>query len=157
MRFKTGFRRWIAPAQPIAQRLFGFTLVGLSLTRLLLSHRRQEVLWGMSFMMLGWLGGVSTCWPQYYETRGDGLFIRQGWRRFLVPYGELTRVVSASCVLSAADFLTDRVAVGVSDGRLFMIAPVDQAEFFDALAARAPQLERRTGGLQVPLAGLSAI
>jgi|SRR6185437_14864581 len=152
MRFKTKFDWWIVAALGVAPTLFGY-----SLTRVVLGHGRQEMLWVMSGVMLVWLGAMSACWPQYYEIRDDGLFVRQGWRRIFAPYDSLTSVTTTTSALSAAVFSTDRVAVTTSDGRLLLIAPANQMDFLDEIAARAPQFERRAGGLQVPFSGLSAI
>jgi hypothetical protein len=39
--------------------------------------------------------------PQYYEVRADGLFIRQGWRKVLVPYAYLAELQSTTDARSA--------------------------------------------------------
>jgi hypothetical protein len=83
--------------------------------------------------------------------RDDGLFIRQGWRKNLVPYASLVEVQSVSDSRSAAVFSTDRILILTQEGKRFVIAVEDDARFFSELAQRSPQLELRAFGLDTPL------
>jgi hypothetical protein len=98
-----------------------------------------------------WLVVLSGTLPQYYEVRADGLFIRQGWRKSLIPYASLVEVQSVSDSRSAALFLTDRILIVTQSGKRFVIAVAEHDRFFSELAKRCPQLERRAFGLGTPL------
>jgi hypothetical protein len=89
--------------------------------------------------------------PQYYEVRPDGLFIRQGWRKVLIAYADLTELQATTDTRSAAVFSMDRMLVGTRDGRSLIIAPADQEGFLAAVAQRCPRLERKGSGLGSPL------
>jgi hypothetical protein len=88
--------------------------------------------------------------PQYYEVRGEGLFIRQGWRKMLIPYPSLVELQPTFDSRSAAVYSMDRLLVVTRENRRYVIAPTDQSGFLDAVAQFAPQLERRATGLSVP-------
>jgi len=92
--------------------------------------------------------------PQYYELRPDGLFIRQGWRRKVIPYAALVAVRPATDGRSAAVLSMDRVQVLTQDAGRWIIAPREQQRFFDQFAGFAPQLQRQGAGLALPFTGL---
>jgi PH (Pleckstrin Homology) domain-containing protein len=85
--------------------------------------------------------------PQYYEVRPDGLFIRQGWRRMLIPYDSLVDLQSNTDFGGAAVFSSYRLLVATRAGRRFIIAPVEQDRFLQEVARRAPHLECKPFGL----------
>lgn len=153
MRFATKYDRWVVAGVAAAP-----VVAGIAWIRMLVGIANQrEPAWIAGGAMLVWLCAMASCWPQYYEVRGDSLFIRQGWRRITIPYAELTAVVASSDAHSAGVFSVDRVLIETSPGNRYIIAPADQAGFFEAIAARAPQLERSAGGLRVALGGLAGI
>jgi hypothetical protein len=89
--------------------------------------------------------------PQYYEVRGEGLFIRQGWRKVLVPYPSLVELQPTLDARSAPVYSMDRLLVVTRENRRYVIAPAGQERFLAAVAQWAPHLERRAGGLSTAL------
>jgi hypothetical protein len=147
MRFKTKFDRWIVAALAVP--------VCLSLGLALLGGSSDSPPRALAFLPWLILAVVLSCMlPQYYDVRGDGLFIRQGWRRILIAYDDLVSLQTTTDSRSAGVFSTDRMLVTAGDGRTFIIAPNDQEGFLDAVAQRAPQLERKGFGLAVPFASM---
>lgn len=94
--------------------------------------------------------------PRYYEVRTEGLFIRQGWRKVLIPYAALVRLQAVSDATSAGVFSTDRLLVTTREGRCYVIAPAEQKQFLDEVSHRTI-LERRASGLGLPLSPLTGI
>jgi Bacterial PH domain len=103
------------------------------------------------FFPLVWVAVVSCAWPQYYEVRDGGLFIRQGWRKNVIPYASLVEVQSVSDARTAAVFSTDRIVIVLTSGKRFVIALAEDDRFLSELAKCCPQLERRAFGLSTPL------
>ena len=93
-----------------------------------------------------WLLALSSTLPQYYEIREDGLFIRQGWKKILIPYSSLTEVKSWLSCLSAAVFSTDRILVSAGAYKSFVIAVVEKERFFVELSTRCPHLQKNSTG-----------
>jgi len=89
--------------------------------------------------------------PQYYEVRADGLFIRQGWRRVLIPYKSLLELQPTMDLGGNGTFSTDRVRILTAENRRYFIAPAEQERFMKEVSSRAPQLEWKGSGLAVPL------
>jgi len=94
-----------------------------------------------------WAAVLAGTLPQYYELREDGLFLRQGWRKTLIPYAQLTELQPMSDSRSAGVFSTDRVLVITQQRKRFIIAPAEQQRFMEEVAKRTPQLERKSFGL----------
>jgi len=86
---------------------------------------------------------------------GDGLFLRQGWRRILIPYASLVELQCMTDSRSAGVFSTQRILVVTAEGKRYLIAVADEEGFLEAVAARCPQLEKRGFGLAVPMAPMS--
>ena len=146
MRFETKFDRWLVIALIVAAG------VTFSLPASLLKpgpHPTPQIVVAC-FVPLLWLIVLSCTLPQYYEVRPDGLFIRQGWRKNLIPYPSLIEVQSVSDSRSAAVFSTDRILIVTQDSKRFVIAVAEDESFFSELAKRCPQLERRPFGLGTP-------
>ncbi len=76
--------------------------------------------------------------PQYYEVRESGLFIRQGWRKILIPYGSLSELRSVSDSRSAAVFSTQRILVGTAEGKRYIIAVAEEERFRTEVYKRLP-------------------
>jgi hypothetical protein len=147
MRFKTKFDRWLVIVLVVA------ACASFSLPASLLKpgpHPTPQVV-AACFVPLIWFIVLSGTLPQYYEVRADGLFIRQGWKKSLIPYASLVEVQSLSDSRSAAVFSTDRILILTQEGKRFVIAVEEDARFFSELAQRSPQLERRAFGLGTPL------
>lgn len=89
-------------------------------------------------------------YPQKYEASGDSLRIRSGLMTRTIPWRSITRVSASeepgiSLVLS-----TDRVVIEYAGGKV-LIAPADQARFFDDVASHCPQLSQRGMDLTIAL------
>jgi len=84
--------------------------------------------------------------PQYYEVRGNGLFLRQGWRKTLLPYTELRELRAERGMLSAPVFSTRRIHVEAAHSSKWIIAVAEQERFLAEVFRRAPQL--KGGGAQ---------
>ncbi len=152
MRFETKFDWWIVVA------LMGAAAVTLPLPalRILKLGTHSAPFWLAFFPWLVWAYVLSCTLPQYYDVRPDGLFIRQGWRKILLPYASLAGVQPVSEALSAAVFSTDRVLVTTRQGKSYVIAPAEQSRFLDEISRRT-LLERKGSGLGLPFSPLAGI
>jgi len=136
MRFATRFDRWLVVLLVVA------ALVSCG---------------AVPYLLPVWLAVLSTMLPQYYEVREDGLFIRQGWRKTLIPYGSLSELRSVTNSMSAAVFSSQRILIVTSEGRRILIAVAEDDRFLEEVARRAPQLERKAFGLALPFAPASFV
>jgi hypothetical protein len=148
MRFETKFDRWLVIVLVLTACLTSGLPV--SLFRTPGPHPTPRILVAC-LVVLVWLVVLSRTLPQYYEMRSDGLFIRQGWKKSLIPYASLVEVQSTSDSRNAPVFSTDRILVALQNGKRFLIAVAEDERFFSELAQHCPQLERRTFGLGMPL------
>jgi hypothetical protein len=84
MRFRTRYDAGLVVVQLVA-------FVGLLVLRLR-SRAVSPLGWlDMLFLAIWALVPLSTL-PRYYDVRDDGLFLRRGWRRNLIPYASLTEL-----------------------------------------------------------------
>jgi hypothetical protein len=148
VRFATKFDRWIV-AVMILGAFASLVLPWLSLAGGPLHHPAPG--WVRMLPWPIWIIVLVCTLPQYYEVRPDGLFIRQGWRKVLIAYADLTELQATTDTRSAAVFSMDRMVVTTRDGRSLIIAPADQEGFLAAVAQRCPHLERKGSGLGSPL------
>ena len=81
--------------------------------------------------------------PQWYETTPQGLVIRSGLTRRVVPYQAITFIGPATEGRSNVALSLDRVKVEWGLGSDVLIAPADPDAFYADMASRAPQLCRR--------------
>jgi hypothetical protein len=86
--------------------------------------------------------------PQYYEVREDGLFIRQGRKKSLLPYSALRELEAVNSPFSAPVFSTHRLQITAVPGGEFLVAVAEQERFLAEVARHAPQLEQRPSGLK---------
>jgi hypothetical protein len=98
-----------------------------------------------------WLIVLAAMLPQYDEVREDVLFLRQGWRRILIPYTSLIGIQARSDSMSVPVFSTDRLLIVIRGGKRFLIAVAERERFLAEVSQPCPQLERRTQGLVIPL------
>jgi hypothetical protein len=153
MRFETKYDPWIvavmvggvALSLVVPAELF-FTATG--------PHRLP--LWCAVLPWLIWAGVLPCILPQYYEVRTEGLFIRQGWRKILIPYAALVGIQAVSDARSAGVFSTDRLLVTTREGKCYVIAPAGQRQFLDHVS-QWTLLERRGSGIGLPLSPLTGI
>jgi hypothetical protein len=149
MRFATRFDRWLVVLLAFA------ALVSCGLMPFLRffdpgTHPGPKWMAFMAWPL--WLAVLSAMLPQYYEVRENGLFIRQGWRRILIPYASLIEVQSVTNSMSAAVFSSQRILIVTTEGRRVLIAVAEDERFLAEVARRAPQLERKAFGLGLPFA-----
>jgi hypothetical protein len=80
--------------------------------------------------------------PEYYEIRENGLFIRQGWKRNLIPYATIDKFLPLAQAFRwlppANGFL-----VIPEKGASFYVAPSEKERFLAEVSQRCPQLEQR--------------
>ena len=148
MRFKTKFDRGMQPALIIA---VVFICVGSLFYILNPYHRTGRAvlsLWPVAYLLI-----IPWAWPQYYEVREDGLFLRQGFRKNLIPYQSL--VVLRSIQANSRNlrvFSADRMLVVTETGNRFVIAVAEQERFLAEVSKRCPQLELKQSSLEIPFA-----
>ncbi|HTA46240.1 MAG TPA: PH domain-containing protein [Bryobacteraceae bacterium] len=147
MRFKTKFDRWIVIVLTLTSVL---TCIVLPLIRLLVPGSQPVPLPAVFLPVVIWLIVLPNTLPQYYDLREDGLFIRQGWRKSLIPYSSIAEVQSMTDTRSAAVFSADRIHIVTQNGKRFIIAVAEEERFFDELAKRCTQLDRKPFGLGTP-------
>jgi Bacterial PH domain len=145
MRFATKFDRWLVVVIAIVAA-FSLSTVTLGLFR-----QTNPAPWPVAFLVWAlWLYVAASTLPQYYEVRQEGLFIRQGVRKALLPYESLVEVEVETGSRSSGVFSRERVRIITNQPRRFWIAPADQSGFLDAVARRSPHLVRRGFGLAQP-------
>jgi hypothetical protein len=145
MRFATKFDR-----RMIVMLIIGAAVsLGLPTRSLLVRHQPPLPIALLPWAI--WAVVLVAMLPQYYDVRDDGLFIRQGLRKVLIPYASLAEMQPFYDTRSAGVFSCDRMRVVTSQLREYVIAPADADAFLDAVARRAPQLQRKGMGLSLPL------
>jgi len=99
------------------------------------------LLWGASFPL---------SLPQYAEFRDDGLFLRRGWRSFLIPYASLIAVRRTTTMPLAPFYLfsSEPIHLLAQAKKRFTVTVADEADFLAEIMMRCPQLERWNFGLR---------
>ncbi len=92
------------------------------------------------------------CLPQYYEIRTNGLFLRRGTRKKLLPFSQVFELQVTVDGRSAPVFSTHRILVVTQDGQKEIIAVKEEDRFLKEMMIRCPHLERKSYGLGLPLA-----
>ena len=151
MRFEAKFDGWIVGALIVGAAV---SLVLPTAAVMNLPAARRPAVWVAAIPWLIWAYVLPCMLPQYYEVRTDGLFIRQGWRKILIPYAALVGLQAVSDATSAGVFSTDRLLITTGEGKSYVIVPANQREFLDAVSQRTI-LERRASGLGLPLSPLT--
>lgn len=136
MRFKTPFDTWLVVVLVVAAVFSVGAPAGHGAIR--------------AAVVAVWACLLSCTLPQYYDVREDGLFIRQGWRKHLIPYAELLSAESNLDSQSAGVFSSQRILLTTGAGKRILIAVAEEDRFFTELAKRCPQLERKPLGLGTP-------
>jgi len=146
MRFETRYDTWlVAVLIAVGLLLFGIPLAGYSV----LASRGQPV-WPLLPAPAIFLLALSATLPQYYELREESLYIRQGWKKALIPYPALCSLSTMNSALSAPVFSTHRLLVTAVPGGQFLIAVAEQERFLAEVARRTPQMEQWPSGLRIP-------
>ena len=138
MTYKAKVDRWLALV----------ILAGIAFPAFSAITRHQSILAAPPILLTLFL--LILVYPQTYETRGDALRIRAGLTTRTIPWPSITKVSASeepgvSLVLS-----TDRIVIHYSGSKI-LIAPEDQARFFDDVASHCPQLSQRGMDLTVTL------
>jgi hypothetical protein len=85
---------------------------------------------------------VGICgYPQVYQTTKEGLVIRAGLTRRMIPYHAITFVGPSD--EGSFSFAFGRVSIRYGANAGVLIAPADYRAFLEDLAVRAPHLTRR--------------
>jgi len=154
MRFATKFDRWLTVAMGLAAFV---TFVCLPAIRLLWPNAGVIPLPVVFLPWAIWIFVLASTLPQYYEVRDDGLFLRQGIRKTLIPWPSLVELQTMTDFRSAGVFSTDRILVVTREAAQFIIAPADRQGFLEQVARHTPQLEQKSFGLALPLSSPTAI
>ncbi|MGA9669524.1 MAG: hypothetical protein WBQ94_09965 [Terracidiphilus sp.] len=144
MRFETRYDKWLAGVLVAT----GLILFGLPVAHYSNLAVQGEPVWTLFFGPVIFVFALSATLPQYYELREEGLFIRQGWRKKLLPYSALCELCTITSLLSAPVFSAHRLQVTAAPGGQFLIAVAEQERFLAEVACRAPQLEKWPSGLK---------
>jgi hypothetical protein len=154
MRFETKYDTWLVIVLGLASTL---TCVVLPVVRIVAPGSHPGPLWLTLMPVVLWLIVITCTLPQYYELRANGLFIRQGWKKSLIPYASLVELQPVSDSRSAGVFSTDRILLSTLAGRQFVIAVEQEARFIAEVSKRCPQLERRPSGFGIALSPPSVV
>ncbi len=87
-----------------------------------------------SVALVVWIGAMTA-----YRLTERELLVASGPLRVRVPLAQIQRITRTRSVLSAPALSLDRLEVTYAKGQAVVISPKDQAAFFVAVAARAPQ------------------
>lgn len=143
MRFETRYDTWIVAVLIAA----GLLLFGLPLAVYPVLASHGQPIWPLLPAPAIFLLALSATLPQYYVLRDEGLYIRQGWKKALIPYPALCGLSTMCSALSAPVFSTHRLLVSAVPGGQFLIAVAEQDRFLTEILRRAPQLEQGSTGL----------
>jgi hypothetical protein len=149
MRFETKFDRWLVVVV-IFSAVVSCTVVPAVLLINFEFHSYQSAL---AFLPLAiWLIIIPSTLPQYYELGENGLFIRQGWHRALLPYASLVELQTMWDLRSSAVFSAKRILIVTDAGKRYLIAVAEQERFLSEVSRRCPQLIQKESGLGLPFA-----
>jgi hypothetical protein len=149
MRFNTKFDRWQVVVV-ILSAVVSCTVVPAILIINFELHSYQSAL--AFFPLAIWLIILLSMLPQYYELGGNGLFIRQGWHRALLPYASLVELQTMWDLRSSAVYSASRILIVTDAGKRFLIAVAEQERFLAEVSKRCPQLNQNESGLGLPFA-----
>ena len=85
---------------------------------------------------------LSCCLPQSYQTTSEGLLIRAGLVRRLIPYQGITFIGRGNDGRYSLALSSDQVKIHFGPASELAIAPADPEAFFADMQARAPHLRR---------------
>jgi hypothetical protein len=154
MRFETKYDPWLVALLGLAAIL---TCIVVPAVRIVAPGSHPGPLWLTLMPLVLWLIVITCTWPQYYEVRENGLFLRQGWKKSLIPYASLVELQPLSHSRSAGVFSTDPILLITRQGRQFVIAVAQERRFLEEVSKRCPQLERRPFGLRMHFSSPSIV
>ena len=150
MRFATKFDRWLVTVLALTVILTAGVIPVVAFT----APGKGMAPWWLALTPLAiWAIVIPATLPQYYEVRPDGLFIRQGWRRALIPWVSLIEIRHLmSDLRSAGVYSADRLVVVTRESKRFPISVAERERFLAEVSRRCPQLQQEPFGLALPLA-----
>jgi hypothetical protein len=80
--------------------------------------------------------------PEYYEVRENGLFVRQGWKKSFIPYATIVRFLPLAPAIRWFP-PANRILVIPEKVGSFFVAPSERERFLAEVSQRCPQLEQR--------------
>jgi hypothetical protein len=86
--------------------------------------------------------GCFKSFPEYCEVRENGLFIRHGWKKNLVPYTTIDKFLPLASALRWFP-PANRILVITEEGANFYVAPSEKVRFLAEVSQKCPQLEQR--------------
>jgi hypothetical protein len=98
------------------------------------------ILWAFSLAMRCFLE-----FREYYETRPSGLFLQQEWKRVLIPYATIDKLLPVSRTHNWLHGRLSRncILVMPKSGKAFTISVAEKEKFLAELAEKCPQLEEK--------------
>ncbi|MGA2352056.1 MAG: hypothetical protein ABSF70_16595 [Terracidiphilus sp.] len=80
--------------------------------------------------------------PEYYEVRENGLFVRQGWNKNLIPYTTINKFLPLAPAYRWSPAANHILVLCETDAS-FVVAPLEREKFLAEVSQRCPQLEQR--------------
>jgi len=147
VRFETRYDRWLVIILGFAALLTCVVLPALYLA----NERQTGPSWVPFLPWALWMAVLVSTLPQYYILRDDGLFLRIGWRKILLPYPSLAALTSVTDSRSAGVYSMQRIEIQTNGGKRYIIAVAREEDFMEEIARRCPHLGRAGFGLGVTL------
>jgi hypothetical protein len=79
--------------------------------------------------------------PEYYEVQENGLFVRQGWKKNLIPYSTIDMLLPLAPAFRWLPPI-NRILVIPEKGENFVVTPSEKETFLTEISKRCPQLEQ---------------
>jgi len=95
---------------------------------------------GGLLFVLAIFGGL--VWPMRYTAKADHIEIRYGMVRSKVPYDKIEGICPTRNPISSPALSLDRLHIQAGSSMGPNVSPADKEGFLEAVAARAPHLER---------------
>jgi len=144
MRFETRYDAWLVTVLAAV----GAILLGLPLVLYPTLAAHGQPVWPLLPGLAVFVLALSATLPQYYEVREEGLYIRQGWKKRLLPYPAICELRIWNSAFSAAVLSTHRLMITAVPGGQLVIAVKQQGRFLTEVARRSPQLVESPSGLK---------
>lgn len=97
------------------------------------------VVWGIALLVSGLMSSI--WFNTYYLLEAENLVAVSGFFKIRVPYSEMLKVERTNSPLNAPALTMKRVRIKFGKWKEVLIAPQEEAEFFEILAEKAPQIE----------------
>jgi hypothetical protein len=75
---------------------------------------------------------------ELYELREGGLFVRQGWKKSLIPYESIEKILPISSTFQL--FSPNRLLVMNVNGDALLVSVAEKERFFAEMFKKCPQL-----------------